>query len=110
MTRFGRRGFRRGRFERGLALPKPVKVGEKYDVEIAEVGTRGDGIARIQNFVIFVPGTRRGDKVRIEIKDVRARFAIGEKVEEKPAEAGEKPQVVEQVKEAEEEPKEAEEG
>jgi len=71
-----------GRFRR--FPPKPVKVGEHYGVEITEVGARGDGIARVKNFVIFVPGTKKGDKLRIEIKEVRTRFAIGERAEEKP--------------------------
>jgi predicted RNA-binding protein with TRAM domain len=59
---------------------KPVKEGETYDVEIIEVGSRGDGIAKIQNFVIFVPGTNKGDKIKIRITKVRSSSAIGEVV------------------------------
>ena len=91
MFRFERKGFsgrkfgpRGGGFERD----KPVKVGEEYDVEINEVGSRGDGIARVKNFVIFVNGTKQGEKTHIKIVDVRNRFAIGKKVE-KSAEAEE---------------------
>ena len=73
---FGRRGFRPR-----IDLPKPVKVGEEYDVEINEVGSKGDGIARVKNFVVFVGGSKKGDKAHIRIKEVRNRFAIGEKVE-----------------------------
>lgn len=69
--------------------PKPVNVGEEYDVEISEVGSRGDGIARVKNFVVFVSNVKQGDKVKIKIKEVRNRFAIGEKVGE--AEAGAAP-------------------
>lgn len=82
--RFG--GFREGGFrDRGFResrpiLPKPIKVGEKHDVEISGVGTRGDGITKIQDFVVFVPNTKKGDKIQIEIKEVRDRFAVGEKV------------------------------
>lgn len=87
MPRFERRGFRRD-YGRGFGggfgsrddIPKPVKVGEEYDVEISEVGTRGDGIARVKNFVVFVNGAKQGEKTRIKIKEVRNRFAIGEKV------------------------------
>ena len=60
-------------------LPKPVKVGEEYDVEINEVGSKGDGIARIKNFVVFINGVKQGEKTKIRITDVRDRFAIGEK-------------------------------
>jgi len=75
---FERRGFRR-RF--GGNAPKPVKVGEEYDVEITETGSKGDGIARIKNFVVFVPGSKKGDKKHIKIKEVRNKFAIGEIIE-----------------------------
>lgn len=68
----GDRGF-------GGDMPKPVKVGEEYDVEISEVGSRGDGIARVKNFVVFVNGTKEGEKAHIKITEVRNRFAIGEK-------------------------------
>ncbi|MEM7821275.1 MAG: TRAM domain-containing protein [Candidatus Aenigmatarchaeota archaeon] len=78
MPRFERRGFKKfGRID----IPKPIKEGEEYDVEINEVGSRGDGIARIKNFVVFVPNTKRGDKTHIKIKEVKNRFAIGEKIE-----------------------------
>lgn len=76
--------FSRPRFNRGFGgFEKPVKVGEEYDVEIKEVGSRGDGIARVKNFVIFVSNTKKGEKCRIKINQVSRRFAIGEKVEKK---------------------------
>jgi len=58
--------------------PRPVKVGEEYDVEITEIGSKGDGIARIRNFVVFVPGSKKGEKRHIRIREVRSKFAIGE--------------------------------
>jgi len=61
---------------------KPVQVGKTYDVDITELSRRGDGLARIQGFVIFVPGTRPGDKVKILITAVRDRFAVARVVEE----------------------------
>ena len=88
--RFERRGFggRRfggggrdfgGRGDFGRDTPKPVNVGEEYDVEISEVGSKGDGIARVKNFVVFVNGTKQGEKAHIKITSVSNRFAIGEK-------------------------------
>lgn len=68
-----------GRSFGGNDEPKPVKVGEEYDVEITETGSRGDGIARVNNFVVFVNGAKQGEKTKIKITDVRDRFAIGEK-------------------------------
>lgn len=75
--RFGG-GFRRGGFDE----PKPVKVGEEYEVDISETGSRGDGIARVNNFVVFVNGAKQGEKIKIRITDVKDRFAIGQKADE----------------------------
>jgi predicted RNA-binding protein with TRAM domain len=104
--------FRRGGFRRfgpRVDIPKPVKVGEEYDVEINEVGSRGDGIARIKNFVVFIAGAKQGEKTKIKITEVRNRFAIGEKVsgkaeaEEEVAEVSEEePVETEEVEETEE--------
>ncbi|MBM4400809.1 MAG: TRAM domain-containing protein, partial [Crenarchaeota archaeon] len=50
---FSGRGFRgAGRFP-----PKSVEVGKEYDVDIQEMSRRGEGIARIQGLVVFVPNT-----------------------------------------------------
>ncbi|HYA33749.1 MAG TPA: TRAM domain-containing protein [Candidatus Bathyarchaeia archaeon] len=60
----------------------PVDVGKQYDVKIEDIAKQGDGIARISGFVIFVPHTKIGDEVKIEIKAVKRNFAFAEIVEE----------------------------
>lgn len=92
MREFGRKRFgeRRGFGDRGFGGPRfgdrpfgreaPVKEGEEHDVEITEVSARGDGVARIKNFVVFVPNTKKGDKVHIKITALRGRAAIAEVV------------------------------
>jgi len=54
----------------------PVKVGEEYEVEITEAGSRGDGVARINNFVVFVKDGKVGEKHKVRIEVVKRRFAI----------------------------------
>lgn len=61
-------------------MPKPVKIGDELNVSIEAVAARGDGIAKKDGFVIFVPGTAVGDKVRIRIIAVKASCAIAEKL------------------------------
>ncbi|OYT62136.1 MAG: deoxyribonuclease [Thermofilum sp. ex4484_15] len=61
-------------------MEKPVRLGEEYEVRIVEVSRRGDGIARIKGFIIFIPGTSVGDEVRVKITKVGRRYAIGEVV------------------------------
>lgn len=87
----------------------PVKVGDQYDVEIVDVGKQGDGIAKVEGFIIFVKGVSKGDKVKIVIKEIRGKSAIGEVVKE--AEEGEgitEEGVSEEVEEMEKEEEEEE--
>ncbi|MFH1443123.1 MAG: TRAM domain-containing protein [Candidatus Micrarchaeota archaeon] len=56
-----------------------MKSGEEYDVEITDIAAKGDGICKIQGFIIFVPGTSKGERCRIRINEVRNRFAIAQK-------------------------------
>ncbi len=58
----------------------PVVAGETYDVSIESIAKQGDGIAKVERFVIFVPGTKVGDKVKIKVNKVMRKFAFGEKV------------------------------
>ena len=62
-------------------LPKPVKVGDVIEATIEATASRGDGIAKKDGFVIFVKGAKQGETIKVRITEVRARFALGEKVE-----------------------------
>lgn len=59
-------------------LTAPVAEGQTYDVTIEDTAKKGDGIARIEGFVIFVPGTKVGDKVTIKVNKVMKKFAVAE--------------------------------
>ncbi len=63
---------------------KVVEEGEEYNVEIEDIGTEGDGIAKVgdSNFVVFVPDTDIGDKVKIKITKALQTLAFGEVIEE----------------------------
>jgi predicted RNA-binding protein with TRAM domain len=65
---------------RGFGGPKPVETGKEYDMEVTEISRKGDGIARVQGFVIFVKGGRVGQKAKVRIASVGDRFATGEVV------------------------------
>lgn len=60
----------------------PVEEGKVYEAKIEDIGREGDGLARIQNFVVFVPGTKVGDQVKVRITKVHRRMAFGEIVKE----------------------------
>jgi predicted RNA-binding protein with TRAM domain len=58
---------------------KPVETGKEYTVDITDNGSAGDGIARIQGFIIFVKNAKAGDKnVKIKINSVKDNFATAE--------------------------------
>ncbi|HLC24762.1 MAG TPA: TRAM domain-containing protein, partial [Nitrosopumilaceae archaeon] len=61
--------------------PKPVETGKEYDVSITEISRKGDGIARVEGFVIFVKNGKAGQNAKIKITQVGGRFASGEIVE-----------------------------
>ena len=61
--------------------PVPVEEGETYDVTIQDIARQGDGIARIEGFVVFVPNTSVGDEVQIKIERVLPKFAFASVVE-----------------------------
>ena len=63
------------RFNRGSPAPKPVEVGKEYEVEVTEISRKGDGIARVQGFVVFVGNATVGNKIRIKVTEVADRFA-----------------------------------
>ena len=62
------------------SIAKPVEEGKEYEVDIKELSRRGDGLTRIEGFVVFVPNTKPGDHVTIRVTQVRDRFAVAEKV------------------------------
>ncbi|MDD2439573.1 MAG: TRAM domain-containing protein [Methanosarcinaceae archaeon] len=59
----------------------PVEEGEIYEVTIQDIARQGDGIARIEGFVIFVPGTSVGDEVQIKVERVLPKYAFASLVE-----------------------------
>ena len=73
----GRSSQQGHRFPKVYFKPKPVKIGDELDVTIAEVSKRGDGVTRVDGYVIFVPNTKQGDAVKIRIAEIRPNFAIG---------------------------------
>ncbi len=68
---YGDRSFGGNRFA-------PVKVDEELDVKIEAVGAKGDGIAKTKGFVLFIPGAKEGDEVRIKITKVLRNVGFAE--------------------------------
>ena len=67
----------------------PVNVGDELDVKIEAVGEKGDGIAKKEGFVLFVPNTKEGQEVKIRVTKVLRKVGFAEVVgESAPREEG----------------------
>ncbi|WNY26553.1 Ribosomal RNA large subunit methyltransferase E [Methanolapillus ohkumae] len=62
-------------------LTAPVRKNDVCAVTITETGESGDGIAYLENFVIFVRGAQVGDIVKVKIEDVKPNFAFADVLE-----------------------------
>lgn len=60
---------------------KPVSEGDIVEVEIDDLGSKGDGIARVEGFVVFVPGAEVDQTYDVEVTSVGNKFAFAEIVE-----------------------------
>lgn len=59
----------------------PVREGEEYKVQIEAVGGKGDGIAKVKGFVLFVANAKKGDNVKVRITKVLQNVGFAEVVE-----------------------------
>lgn len=78
-----RGGFRPRRdsgFGGGRSNFVPVNVGDEIDVKIEAVGEKGDGVAKVKGFVLFVPGVKEGDLVRVRVTKVLRKVGFAESI------------------------------
>lgn len=59
----------------------PVQKNKEYIVDIIDNGFEGEGIAKIDNFTIFIPGAIKGEKVKILVVKVLSSHAFGKVLE-----------------------------
>lgn len=69
-----------GESDQKAAGPAAVEEGKQYHITIVDMGKQGDGIARVQGLVIFVPGAKPGEEMDVRIKKVGRNCAFAEKL------------------------------
>jgi predicted RNA-binding protein with TRAM domain len=68
-----------GRRGRGKGFKRcPVELGEELEVDIAELSSKNEGIAKIQGYVVHVPDAKPGDHVKIKIVKIGEKAANAE--------------------------------
>lgn len=58
-----------------------IQKNQEYIVKIIDNGFEGEGIAKIDGFIIFIPGAIKGEKVKILIVKVLSSHAFGKILE-----------------------------
>jgi 23S rRNA (uridine2552-2'-O)-methyltransferase len=61
-------------------MTAPVEEGDVVEVEIVDEGSEGDGVAKVEEYTLFVPGTSEGETVEVEVTEVKPRFGFAEPV------------------------------
>jgi len=59
-------------------LTAPVRVGDELEVTIEDVGSEGDGIAKVDGFTLFVGGTEAGETLTVRVDDVKPNFGFAQ--------------------------------
>lgn len=60
----------------------PVSEGDELDVYVQSIGEKGDGVAKVEGFVVIIPGAKKGESIRIRIKKVLASVAFADQLGE----------------------------
>ncbi len=53
----------------------PLSVGQRVVAEIHDIAFGGEGVARVNDFVLFVPFVCLGEEVEVEVTEVKKKFA-----------------------------------
>jgi len=53
-------------------------VGDELEVTIEDVGSEGDGIAKVDGFTLFVGGTEAGETLTVRVDDVKPNFGFAQ--------------------------------
>ncbi|WP_123537046.1 23S rRNA (uridine(2552)-2'-O)-methyltransferase [Halosimplex salinum] len=62
-------------------LTAPVREGDTLEVEIVDIGSDGDGVAKVEGYTLFVSGTEKGETLDVRVDDVKPNFGFAEPVE-----------------------------
>ncbi|SFF79238.1 23S rRNA (uridine2552-2'-O)-methyltransferase [Halopelagius inordinatus] len=63
-------------------ITAPVALDDVVEVTIDDVGSEGDGVAKVDGYTLFVSDTEAGDDVRVRVTDLKPNFGFAEVVEE----------------------------
>ena len=62
-------------------LTAPVREGDEIEVRIEDVGSEGDGVAKVDGYTLFVPGGEEGERLTVRVEEVKERFGFAKRVD-----------------------------
>ncbi|MCX6651110.1 MAG: translation initiation factor IF-2 subunit beta [Methanomassiliicoccales archaeon] len=54
-----------------------LREGNVYEMMIEDVGKKGDGVARMFDYIIYIPGTAKGSRVKVKVAKITGKVAYG---------------------------------
>ncbi len=57
-----------------------IQKNEHYEIEIMDIGEGGEGIGKINDFTLFIPGVLIGDVIEVRILKVKKSYGYGKLV------------------------------
>ena len=54
-----------------------VKIGDLLTLDVQDIAFGGEGVGRVDEFVVFVPYVLTGERVEVEVTEVKKNFARG---------------------------------
>jgi translation initiation factor 2 subunit 2 len=58
--------------------PAVLREGDIIDLSITDLGKKGDGMGKMMDYLVIVPGTSKGNTVRVKITNISAKTAFGQ--------------------------------
>jgi 23S rRNA (uridine2552-2'-O)-methyltransferase len=63
-------------------LTAPVREGDTLEVTIEGIGDEGDGVAKVEDFTLFVSGAGEGETLTVRVDDVKPNFGFAQPLTE----------------------------
>lgn len=61
---------------------RPIKEGQRIIVKMTDEGTKGDGMCRVEDYVIITPKAEKGRKYEVEVTKLYSTYAFAKKIRE----------------------------
>ena len=59
----------------------PVKKGQIVELYIEDTSKKGDGVGKIEDFTVFVPGANEGETIKVKITEVKKNCAVAKRTD-----------------------------